>query len=717
MNMYRWLLFAALFLLASCGSPDTNDVDWCYTYNFVTSQNEFSISAGSWVSGQGLITDDTFLLQFSYGYTRFVEPVWVIVTVARGIGVTGDIPATVAGEIFGVGGTFSAALPDGQNSAVISLPNPTIGLAGNAINVTVDAGNYLLVRSIEIRGNGANPFPVNECDKDPFAPTQPQNPTAVTPTPTLVPSATNTLPASPVPSETATATITLTPSVTNTPTITNTPGGWTCTFDFSAGQLGWTIVSPFGSHTGGEFVHADGITGSTAIRSAMITKSFASTTLTSIEINYDLTKGTYTQPVANLSAVIFSQSGIAASKLQNTDANGNNKTFGWTGSSTFTTISLQIVSSFDNIAPLDDYGGAAAINSVTVSGIGTNTVCDDPTPTPTATQTPNAGTQTATAQTATAAATLTPPVQTPSPGPGYVCTYSFALNGGGGFQSVEGSYSNGVGWLGAELGGTNSLEIERSVSSTTIDFVKLFWLVEITSATLTITEPYGSVSTINVTGGSRNQIMSGRKTNVTLLTFSGTGSAIPGKRLILAGAEVHGQGNRPEGAVCGSPTETPVLTRTPLATGTARPITRTPVSLATRIVTATPGGTPTGLASGAAVDAGQVGNNLQDVGNALGQQISGYINDANALLGGVFGDFNNAAPSPIPGLPLCLSNPTAHDWCAIIYIIEYTILADGTPGQLIVPILQIFVYIYLLIYFVRGMLWLTRRGEQYTDVS
>ena len=108
---------------------------------------------------------------------------------------------------------------------------------------------------------------------------------------------------------------------------------------------------------------------------------------------------------------------------------------------------------------------------------------------------------------------------------------------------------------------------------------------------------------------------------------------------------------------------------------------------------------------------------MQGIANGLGNILGDWGQSASDLIGGMIDGFTNAPPEAIPGIPRCMTEPLEHDWCAIIYITEYTILAPGTVGELIIPLLQIMFYIFSVTYLARSILWLVRRAEEVTTVD
>jgi hypothetical protein len=743
-RLLAFLLAALIIVGCSSEPPDPDATDWCYIYDFTTGFTEFNVVHGTVLNLLGFIPDGENVISFNYQYDRFVEPLYVIPTITRAPTIAGDVTIDAAGIVYGIATSGQAVLPGAVDSASPTFEQTEIGTAGNTINVTIQGSQAIILKRLEIRGMGSNPFERNDCDNSPYNPTE--EPTIGTPSP--IPTLTPSLTASPVP--TATGTPSPTQTLTSTPTPTNTPSGlWSCTFDFTVAENGFASVSPWGSWSGGTgYTPGDGTFAAptlTGIRSIIVEETVTSSSWTSVTMTFDLTKGHFdpTTPVG----VIFLNGSIVQSVAEGSITDGTDKTLTWNGSMTVTAVQLQVVTSHDQSDPIT-YSGDSTLKSVVITGNDPNPftptaglTCDEPTPTPS--PTPNDATNTAAAQTATAAsATPTAVVtatQTVTPSDGYLCVYNF-LDNAGGFTATNGTFDeSGDGWLGATVGGSNALQINKTVGSTQINSITLTWIVEIPAATLIISSPYGPTSSINVTAGTRIQSQSTVKTGVTSLAFSGGGSAVTGKRLRLTRAEIRGSGARPNGATCQNPTPSPDASRTPLPSVTPRPASRTPIPPPPSFMTATgsatvegtPSGTPTPNGTQTAIvaltgtpmnkqAASEAAGGLSGaggVGGGVGNLFGDWLGQAGLAVGGLITSFNETPPEPIPGLPLCMSNPQASDWCALIYILEWTILADGTPGEIIIPFLLIVMNIYIVIYFARWILRIVRRGETITSVG
>lgn len=93
-----------------------------------------------------------------------------------------------------------------------------------------------------------------------------------------------------------------------------------------------------------------------------------------------------------------------------------------------------------------------------------------------------------------------------------------------------------------------------------------------------------------------------------------------------------------------------------------------------------------------------------------------YIGQAIARFTALMTSFFTAPALPIDGLPLCVSNPTAYDICAIYYIADYTLFEPGTAGEYIVPLLLSMFSIMLMFRFINWVMDIIQEGTG-TDVN
>lgn len=110
-------------------------------------------------------------------------------------------------------------------------------------------------------------------------------------------------------------------------------------------------------------------------------------------------------------------------------------------------------------------------------------------------------------------------------------------------------------------------------------------------------------------------------------------------------------------------------------------------------------------------DVYQTGQLTIDMTRTLFNLSFGWFQDATTRINNIFGQFFNTPAKLIPGLPQCISNPTAYELCAIWWTLDWTLFAPNTPGDAIVPLLTIALNIGIVMYFVQMVLRLVRKVE------
>lgn len=174
-------------------------------------------------------------------------------------------------------------------------------------------------------------------------------------------------------------------------------GSWTCTYDFSVSDQGWSTAtyaagSPYqasGTHNGSAWTTTDYTDPGYRFRSLNIGFSFSSTTITSVSMSYAITPGSYVPSSTGSYATLVVKAG--ATTLIGA-VNGNvhpSSPATWSGSVASTTFGVMISPTIRNNGtnPTD---GSASISSITLTGTGTQpSNCGGaPTPTPGPTSTP-----------------------------------------------------------------------------------------------------------------------------------------------------------------------------------------------------------------------------------------------------------------------------------------------------------------------------------------
>lgn len=720
-----WMIagLIASIILAGCGqsNSDLYERDWCYLFDFTQGQQGFLISSGTWVP-QGIASDSTGLLQTSYGYNRDVYPNIVQVTVVRPSGITGEIQATAAGTAFGVSTYFTATMPADLNIAQLAFTPSTDGVEyigdRNAINITVDGSQPIAIESIFVGGMGASPFPHNLCDDS-------------TPTPVITDSGTGT-PFTTTPQPTPTGTW-------SSPTPDSPGPSNTLIVNFDEDSHPYTVVD--GTIEGG------GYTGN-SLRSRYEEVSGGSNMFAIVE--FDL-------PAAPEAVSMKIQSGGVSTGPYHVElcyqyleapesctATGelfwyedwHDWFFEFSGDpDDVTGLRVSVYTGFGN-SPGPD-GRWARLDDIEIilpDGVAT------PTPGPTNTPLPSP--------------TMGP---TNTPEPLWSQCVDFTASNYQ-FTAIGADYEDERGFIQED---PDAWSVGRSgLDQIAKKKIKLrFGAGQIFSGQIRLTD-YASHATswLTVSG---NEIFldysasSWLPTSTFWIAFDGgfdglilervcwldpnpsTGTPIPG-----TGTAVGSRTPLPTVTGTIPPSRTPVLvpnppviiitatngawiTSTPIYGGTG---VYNPTGTTSPLITGTPGteGTPGGDGSGG-TGYGSGGGGFGDIGDMIGfgwnigwglfGALIAYLGQATNIVTGLLTAFTNATPQPIPGLPMCITNPMAHDLCALWYIMDNTFFAPATPGQYIVPLLQILFNVVIAIYFVRWVLKIIWRGEAVTHVE
>lgn len=171
------LVFCAVALVVGACSPDTPASDWCYLFNFNTSDNGFTVQhgAGGWQPGIGFVTSSTeggslpYDLDLLYTHPTTVRPSAIRVFVARDRAILTPIQVKTYALVFGLQiGPAVSQLPAEQDFNYEATIVADELVEGNSVKIEASASQPLALRAIEIRGNGANPFGSSNCSTDAF---------------------------------------------------------------------------------------------------------------------------------------------------------------------------------------------------------------------------------------------------------------------------------------------------------------------------------------------------------------------------------------------------------------------------------------------------------------------------------------------------------------------------------------------------------------------
>jgi hypothetical protein len=749
MRLLYVLLTVAALVLAACNSdPLPTQVDWCYEFDFRTN-DPMAISYGRWIGGVGYSTDENNNLGLSYSHTATVQPILVRVGIQKGA--YGDLTVASDGTVFGISvanqATIPAAAPANTIFDIDFKASDTANAApiGTSVNVTVRANGNILVSYLQVYGVGANPFPTSNCGEfvlatPPPAATNTQLPTSQ---PTWTPVVTTMPTVSPTPTATATATPAQSPTPTPTPT--------------SFYYLGPIVrVTPYQSAFYKDFAAIVTRIGNDLI-AGLIAVSINGSVVYDVKINEGVTSyqdiwpnNSFTSSGDNVMGLVQNSSAANfVSTAYPSAALNSSLSYTQPGISTPAAEKFQVSGNINYLEYRYLYLGW-------------------PTPTPTNTPTPTWSPTPTPTGLPTNQFTQTPAGPTFTPNPRATSITAIPYLPGNTYRGSEGVCKFGAGnylWdfrlqSAYAQGWTNPYPDETSatfrqyvgMSAPIINGTRLArFLINLpagaTVSNMMVYSPSANTSW-NVAGGfapSRNPAwqaaMSGSGWNSSA-TLNGTSPTQAYVAVRTNNADpldvmfiVVNVSNCQATPTATQPLQVqpPVSTVAPLPTiynwltpsGTYA-IIGTPYG--TPGVHGTPAGTPgtgtpTPAANGTPGDiAGDYGEMLslggdinQVVGNLFGIGRL-YLSTMSERVNGIIGAWNTAPVTAPPGVPLCATNPTQNEVCAIFYIIRYTVLS-GPAGTIIMPLATVIVDLAIVFLFIRLLRAVLARLSKVTEVG
>lgn len=152
----------ALAVLSGCGAAVVPS-DWCYRYDFTTSDYSAVIYTGTWTPGAGFSpAGDTFDILIDHGTD--VTPEQVIFQVRRGD--ANQVPMDVTVEVYAFGlwsGQRRGLVPASATSADLSLFPGNGSGRGKTFYAYGHSTRTFFLTGMVVLGNGSNPFPENNC--------------------------------------------------------------------------------------------------------------------------------------------------------------------------------------------------------------------------------------------------------------------------------------------------------------------------------------------------------------------------------------------------------------------------------------------------------------------------------------------------------------------------------------------------------------------------
>lgn len=153
-------IFLFALLMTGC-SAVLQEADWCYQYDFRNSNYGFSLTYGSWVAGRGFRTDTSGRLSLTYAHSSSVTPTAAIITAERVSSTQFPTKVIVKADIYGL--HFEPL----QTEVPANINSSDFYLLGNGssdkLQITGEAIHAIYLVRLQVRGDGANPFPSSNC--------------------------------------------------------------------------------------------------------------------------------------------------------------------------------------------------------------------------------------------------------------------------------------------------------------------------------------------------------------------------------------------------------------------------------------------------------------------------------------------------------------------------------------------------------------------------
>jgi len=655
MNRVLVVIFLSI-VLASCATNET--YDWCYAYDFRESSSLFNVAIGEWVEDVGLVSDNG-VISISFENNNFINARKTIIGVSRTANSTaGIIDISAAGSIYNINAFLSATLNPDLYEADAQIVASDTTSEGKLINASIEANDRvtlsrteIAVEYIQLFGYGSSPFPDALTLCDSGIP---PSQTAAPPAPTAT--GTSTLTQTPNLTASSTPSVTSTSTVTATPSTTPSPSPsstWACVWDFqNGGAYGWTGVNNSFGQPQGDLISGEGWR---HVLSQATLNRYMSVNILGVNTN----STTMTEMSVTLNVVTNgSWNGTAGERVLYDTITARRDESTGIGATTFNWSGSVTVGDF-NVSQFNGRGttaytgdGLAYVQMVTAEGTGTVPS--------------TAGCTNTTPPTPTPLPTIT---NTPLPSPTSLAT------------------------------GTPGTPSRTPIVTATPQ----------STAIVVTSTPITPIPT----------------------SIINTATLIPSPTRFVTGT--------PDPSVTGTPD--PSVTENEAEWEILDVVNQGFNSIANAI-----GAFFAWIGAFFAWLAATIENILQQIANFFGQLLAfletilrfvielleiawliiqllfgllglliNWLFQIVLRIGSLVGSFFSAPLQAIPGLPQCFSSPLSYDICAIYYIMDWTLFAPTTPGQLIIPLVLTMMNIIIIIRFIRLVLGVIRSGDNAAD--
>lgn len=97
--------------------------------------------------------------------------------------------------------------------------------------------------------------------------------------------------------------------------------------------------------------------------------------------------------------------------------------------------------------------------------------------------------------------------------------------------------------------------------------------------------------------------------------------------------------------------------------------------------------------------------------------VIGWFVQAIGIFFGIINTMNGAPATAVPGLPRCISAPMESQICALWYMVDWTIIADGTPGAYLIPLIVLMIDLLIIVYVVQSIFRLVKWFQSIFEVT
>lgn len=170
--MHRLVLLSLLAALVIGGCISEQPAsDWCYRFDFTTSDYSFTLTYGRWAAGAGFYPDDQQRLAITYTHGQAVTPQEVRFYPERADSTPLPIKIVIKVDAFGLStDNIQTTVPADVSGGVIDLAAGRGSGTSNKFEITAESSRLIVLRAMDVRGYGANPFVADNCYKGAIQP-------------------------------------------------------------------------------------------------------------------------------------------------------------------------------------------------------------------------------------------------------------------------------------------------------------------------------------------------------------------------------------------------------------------------------------------------------------------------------------------------------------------------------------------------------------------